>query len=144
MAENNDRRRILDMLAAGTISVDEATSLLKAIGSAPVGAGQSSSAEGTPRRQGAKLLRISIDTQRDGADEPAAKLRVKVPLSLAKFAGRFLPAEVSQELAEQGIDLRTLLDGLGDEVREGPLLDVEVATDENKANSTVHIVIEVI
>ena len=32
MAENEDRRRILDMLAAGTISVDEAANLLKALG----------------------------------------------------------------------------------------------------------------
>lgn len=132
------------MLAAGTISVDEATSLLKAIGSGPVGAGQGYTTEAPTRRHGARLLRISIDAQRDGVEDPAAKVRVKVPLALAKFAGRFLPAEVSRELAEQGIDIRSLLDGLGDEVREGPLLDVEVATGENEDGATAHIVIEVI
>lgn len=32
MAESEDRRRILDMLAAGSISVDDAANLLKALG----------------------------------------------------------------------------------------------------------------
>lgn len=144
MAESDERRRILDMLAAGTISVDEATNLLKAIGSRPLGARPGAMAEGTPRRQGARLLRISIDTQRDDAEEPVAKMRVNVPLSLAKFAGRFLPREVNRELEQQGIDLRTLLDELGDEVSDGPLFEVDVDAGEGGEGVTAHIIIEVI
>lgn len=89
-----------------------------------------------------RLLRISIDSRRDDADETVSKMRVNVPLSLAKFAGRFLPREVSHQLDEQGIDLRTLLDDLGEEVSEGPLLEVDVDTGE--AGGTAHIIIEVI
>lgn len=142
MTEGNERRRILDMLASGNITVDEATSLLKAIGSNPLGAGPGSTPPSAQRRRGARLLRISIETKRDQADEDATKMHVNVPLSLARFAGRFLPREVSMELEQQGIDLRTLLDELGDEVSEGPLVEVDVAKGDE--GTTAHIVIEVI
>ncbi len=142
MAESREGRRILDMLAEGMISVDDATNLLKALGSERLGAGLGSGAEGAPRRKGARLVRISIDSKGDDAGEEVVKVRVNVPLSLAKFAGRFLPRDVSQELEEQGIDLTTLLDELGDEVSEGPLVEVDVAKGDE--GLTTHIVIEVI
>lgn len=128
------------MLAAGMISVDDAANLLKAV-SRPLGTSSGSAAESPPPRRGARQLRISIDTKRADTGEDDTKMRVNVPLSLAKFAGRFLPREVSRELKQQGIDLRTLLDELGDEVSAGPLVEIDVETGEE--GKTAHIVIEV-
>ena len=68
MAENEVRRRILDMLAAGTISVDEAANLLKALGAGTPGRAIEPPAPPRPAGQ-ARLLRISIDAVKP-EDEP--------------------------------------------------------------------------
>ena len=135
MNASEERRRILDMLAAGQISADQAAELLEAIGP---GAGAGTPA---PKAKGtARLLRISIDTTRpDGSKE--ATVRVNVPLGLAKFAGRFLPPEARAQLEEQGIDLSSLLDSLDTDVPGGRLVDID-ATDDGKG-TTAKIVIEV-
>ncbi|MFA5551271.1 MAG: hypothetical protein WDA03_06590 [Trueperaceae bacterium] len=150
MADNEDRRRILDMLAAGSISVDDASNLLKSLGgsqpAAPAALG-APSAPGAPRRTGgpARLLRISIDevdpaAQADGRSG-GTKVRVNVPLALARFATRFLPKEASAELHEQGIDLEEILGSLGDDLPDGVLVDI---VSSNEGENTAKIVIEVV
>ena len=136
MNASEERRRILDMLAAGQISADQAAELLEAVGpgSAPV-------APAAPAKGIARLLRISVDATRpDGSKE--ATVRVNVPLGLARFAGRFLPPEARKELEGQGIDLSTLLDSLNADVPDGRLVDID-ATDEEKG-TTARVVIEVV
>ena len=136
MNASEERRRILDMLAAGQISADQAAELLEA-----VGPGGAPSAAVAPAKGIARLLRISVDATRpDGSKE--ATVRVNVPLGLAKFAGRFLPPEARKELEGQGIDLSTLLDSLNADVPDGRLVDID-ATDEEKG-TTAKIVIEVV
>ncbi len=142
MAENDERRRILDMLAAGSISVDEATNLLKAVWGGPASAPARLPA---PARTGgpARLLRISIDETGGREGGAGTKVRVNVPLSLARFATRFLPAEASVELAEQGIDLAEIISSLGDELPDGRLVDIAATSDED-ASKTTNIVVEVV
>jgi len=114
MAENEDRRRILDMLAAGTISVDEAANLLKALG--PGTPGRAIEPPAPPRPAGqARLLRISIDAVKpvdEGGEN--AKVRINVPIALARFTTRFLPKEASAELQEQGVNIEEILNALGE------------------------------
>ncbi|HRN18729.1 MAG: hypothetical protein WC972_11580 [Trueperaceae bacterium] len=139
MSDEGARKRILDMLAAGHITVDAATDLLKAVGAqAPRPAGELPPAKA---RGSARILRISIDAPGNG-EENAAKVRVNVPLALAKYASRFLPADASAELSMQGIDLAQLLKDLGDDVPDGRLVDVEA--DDGVGGRKTSIVVEIV
>lgn len=143
MAENEDRRRILDMLAAGSISVDEASNLLKALGGnqAPP---QVKQLAGPVRTSGpVRMLRIRIDEGSGEEGSPGTRVRVNVPLALARFAARFLPAEASKGLTEQGIDLAEIISSLGDELPDGRLVDID-ATNEEEGNKTTRIIVEVV
>ncbi len=113
------------MLAAGQISVDEADGLLSALRA-------ETRAEAKPKGI-AKSLHIAVDA--DG--EP--KVRVNVPLGLAKFAARFIPKEGQMTLQGQGVDLNELLASLNGS-SEGRLLDLET----NEQGYPVRIVLDMV
>ena len=140
MAESEDRRRILDMLAAGSISVDAAANLLKALGGPPA----APPALPGPKRTGpARVLRSSIDDGDAESGRAGAKVRVNVPIALARFATRFIPKDASSELHEQGIDLEEILASLGDDLPDGRLVDIDASSEDPSEGST-RIVIEVV
>ncbi len=160
MAVSDERKRVLDMLASGKISVDDATSLLKALGPTPAeafGATAAPSMAGDrdlppppptppaaplrPRRTGTRVLRITVDEV--SAGHVSNKVKVNVPLGLAKFALRFMPAKAKEELALQNIDLSQVLDGITEEAPDGNIVNVEA---EKKDGSGVieRVTIEVI
>jgi len=141
MAAQDERKKVLDMLAAGQINVDQASELLRALGDAPIGAAPPPPTPPSTRSGTARLLRISIDANDDG-DGDRAKIRVNVPLGLAKFAGRFLPAEARTELESQGIDLSELINALSTETPEGKLVDIDV--DDDNGGKKAKIVVEVV
>jgi hypothetical protein len=139
MTVRDEQRKVLDMLEAGHITAEQAAALLAALG----GAAPSSppAASQTPRRGTARLLRISVDAaDDDGSDR--AKIRVNVPLGLARFASRFMPAEARRELEGQGIDLEELIDTITTETPEGPLVDIDVDDEhgEKRAKITIEVV----
>ncbi len=129
------------MLAAGSISVDDAANLLKALGGNQPAA---PAALAAPKRTGgqARLLRISIDDTDPASGSKGTKVRVNVPIALARFATRFLPKEASSELQEQGIDIQEILASLGDDLPDGKLVDID-ATNED-SDGVTRIVIEVV
>ncbi len=136
------------MLAAGQIDVDQATELLKALGTDRQAPPRSlrppvppQTVGGESRRGIARVLSISIDAKGDAGDE-RAKVRVNVPLALAGFAMKFLPTEAKEQLNMQGIDLEELLETLGDELPEGRLVDIDASQMGEGANA--RIVIEVV
>jgi hypothetical protein len=138
MPLQDERKKVLDMLAAGQINVDQASELLRALGEPGPAA-----TEPPPRRTGtARLLRISIDAN-DGGDGDRAKIRVNVPLGLAKFASRFLPKEARSELEAQGIDLSELITAISTETPEGRLVDIDV-DDDDTGRKRAKIVVEVV
>ncbi len=141
MNESNERRKILDMLAAGQVSVEQATELLKALGPVAAVPPTPPIPPAPPRRKGiAKILRINIDA--GGGDEgEKAKIRVNVPIALAKFASKFMPQEAKAQLDLQGIDLAELLETIGDDLPEGRLVDID-AIEEGKGKAK--IIIEVV
>lgn len=143
MAENEDRRRILDMLAAGSISVDDASNLLKALGGTQAAAPAKQLAGPVSTGGATRMLRIRIDEGVGEDGSAGTRVRVNVPLALARFATRFLPAEASTGLTEQGIDLAEIISSLGDELPEGRLVDID-ATDDEKGNKTTRIIVEVV
>ncbi len=101
------RRRVLGMLAAGKVSVTEAERLLDAL------------KEPAEPREGGRLLRILV---KGGEGE---EVKVNLPLSLARVALEFLPAEHRALLRKEGVDLDALLSGLKGELPEGRLVEVK-------------------
>lgn len=145
MAVTDERRKILDLLESGRITAEQASELLRALGGAtpaPPAPPVAPAAPPPPRAGTARLLRISIDAPGSAADASSAKIRVNVPLGLAKFATRFLPVEARSELDAQGIDLNELIAALTAETPEGKLVDIDV--DEDGSGKKAKIVVEVV
>ena len=159
VARGEERRRVLDLLALGTINVEQAASLLKALGPSkeetlplpPAAAAQPTpplrfdmpqhpTAPAQPRVPKPKFVRIRIDASK-GDGNKDTKVNVTVPIALAKFALRFVPAEAKAEMQAQGIDVAQLLEGF-DTDYNGKILDLDAAEDDGKG--TTHITIEVI
>ncbi len=157
MSVSEERKRVLDLLANGKISVEDATALLKALGPTPAeayaaprppepaaaraAAPASAARPAAAPRPRARALRINIIEMVDGRSQD--KIKVNVPLGLAKFALRFMPAQAKQELNEQSIDLNQLLDGLTEDSPEGPIVDLETEKADG-SGKTSRITIEVI
>jgi hypothetical protein len=139
VAVQEERKKVLDMLAAGQINVDQAGDLLRALSDGPHGAAPVAP---PPRTGTARLLRISIDAN-GGGDGERAKIRVNVPLGLAKFASRFLPAEARAKLEAEGIDLSDLITAISTETPEGRLVDIDV-DDDGSGRKQAKIVVEVV
>lgn len=120
-----DKKRIMDMVKEGRISVEEALRLIEAMDRPQAKPPQSpayayNQALATAPAKGiAKMIRIVVDGQ-------DVKVKVNVPASLAKFASNFIPVDAQNQLASQGIDLAGILDMLKGELPEGRLVDVEI------------------
>jgi hypothetical protein len=137
MPDADERRRVLDMLAEGRISADDAAKLLKALGD---DLGAPPPPPKPPRTGTARTFRINVDAFDDDGD--TARIRVNVPMGLARFASRFLPPEARTELESHGIDLQELLESLGDDPEVGPLVDIDVDAPEGggkKAKITIEV-----
>ena len=104
--ENDDTRRILDMLSQGKITVDQADQLLKALNgrqaadARPAGAGR----DAAPPR----WMRINIQRTAQGDDKRRKDVNIRVPIALAKGGMRLgaLIATAAGEKAAQRIKAR--------------------------------------
>jgi len=95
-----DRRTVLEMLATGQITADEAERLLAALETQP--------AEGAPKK--AKYLHVVVDGDGRGKDSPRVNIRVPMQLLRAGVRlGSLMPSlaqeRVKVELHRHGIDL---------------------------------------
>ena len=133
---SEERRRILDLLAQGKITTDEAEQLLNAVATPT-----STAVASAPRL--IKYLRVLVDA-RGGDDDEKAKVNIRVPIALLragmKFAS-FIPQEtrskVDDALREKGIafslndinpeTIDDLVESLGE-------LTVDVDTDDATMN----------
>jgi hypothetical protein len=130
---NDERARILRMVAEGKISAEEAGDLLEAIEpprsdpptahvlhplhplhSAPA------VAPASPRRS--LILTIT--------DGKQTKVNLRIPLGLAKAASRFIPRQAQEQLDEYDINIKDLLEDLANTLAVGPLIDIQ--DDETK------------
>ena len=110
---SDSQKRILDMLAEGKITADEAQKLLAAIGS-----GESETRASAGPGRNAKYLRVTILPNPEAAEEEDVKrVNVRVPLTLIRAGIKFsslIPADASDQvneaLKEKGInfDVRNL------------------------------------
>lgn len=112
---NNDRRSVLQMLADGKITADEAERLLSALDRAEpppsegfAGAARFANASPQPRSNGApKYLRVTVDADVHGDN---TKVNIRVPMALLRAGVRLsslIPVEardqVNAELAKNGV-----------------------------------------
>jgi hypothetical protein len=138
MIEN--RRRVLDMLAEGKISVDEAERLLSLVdvSPAPDSGGQTPSA---PREGPPRYLRVTVE-------EPDERVNIRVPLALVRAGMKLtalIPSQaadgINQALKDKGIDMDVQnlgADGLDELIDAFADLEVEVQSDKEQ----VHIWVE--
>lgn len=137
---NDDRRSILEMLAAGKISADEAERLLSALegpASAPM----------APRGNGApKYLRVSVETDEPGDDGGPTRVNIRVPMALLRAGVRLAhvipPAardQINVEMAKNGMpfDINQIkpenLEELVDQLN-----DLQVDVDQEKTKVRIY------
>ncbi len=114
----NERKQVLEMLAEGKLSVEEAQQILDALNANQ----DECCAETMPaRRRGVfrKPRMIHIEVIEDGKK----KVNIHIPFSLAKFGMRFVPHDVV-DVAGQKINLDEIFDAVKNGV-EGNLVEVD-------------------
>ncbi|HVP58062.1 MAG TPA: hypothetical protein VMU02_08165 [bacterium] len=106
-----ERIRILKMLEDGNISADEAARLLDALtGDRPAG----------ERPAAGKKMRLRVTDPESGRQT----VNLTVPIGLAKFAIKFIPAEKKQQLLAEGIDIDSIVSRVMTE-NIGKIVDIE-------------------
>src|SRR5664279_1547075 len=104
---SEDRKRVLEMLATGKVTVDEAERLLSALGEAPPPTTASNAAAAPPRP--GRFFRIVV--RKTGNEGPGKNVDIRIPLSLVKGGmrlGAMIPGcgeAVTEKLKKQGINL---------------------------------------
>ena len=106
---NENRRRILQMLAESKITADEAERLLSALETGPAPAAALSGPPGSTPLNRAKYLRVTVDA--DSRHGGPTKVNIRVPMQLLRAGVRLsalIPAdaraEVNAELRRKGVD----------------------------------------
>lgn len=136
---SNEKKQILEMLSQGKITVQEAESLLSAIGEAP-----QASTETGPQKE-IKYLRISVDSP----DEDGDKVNIKIPIKFLKAGLKFtafLPDKaydkVNEALEQNGfpMDLKTMKNADFSELIQA-LSDMDIHV-QDKKGETVRIFCE--
>ena len=128
---SSERRKILDMLAEGKITADEAERLLGLVGAGPEGGEAPGRSSGLPF----KYLRVRVEQNPEaGEDASGERVNIRVPLALLKAGmklGSLIPHQASDQvkeaLSEKGIDfdLRNITDEQIDELIAA-LADLEI------------------
>lgn len=113
---SDHQRQVLDMLAAGKISADEAAKLLERLNkpAEPTGFGgvderyeASAGPAGEPGKPLPKYLRVTVND----AGSAQVKVNVRIPLSLVRAGvrlGALLPNDAREALRAKGIDAAKL------------------------------------
>jgi hypothetical protein len=113
---SEEKKRILDLVRDGKVSVDEGLRLLEALDSS---AREGASAPGRSGSSHGRMLRIRV---LDNSDK--TRVNVNIPLALAKVAMKFIPKDVSKQLEDEDIDLDQLLAAIT-ESTSGKIVDVD-------------------
>jgi hypothetical protein len=98
---NENRRQILEMLAAGKITAEEAERLLAALEDPPQSANSSAGEAATPRSK-PKYLRVLVEADEDMTGmKGATTVNVRVPMQLLRAGVRLaslIPAQAHDQL----------------------------------------------
>jgi hypothetical protein len=134
---SSERKRVLEMLASGTITAEDAERLLGKLDKAGYSEGSGVSDEAglakgpSPGTGSLKYLRVVVDSH-DGD-----KVNIRVPLGLVRTGlklSTMLPTEANEKLVEKGIDLSHLSELDGEELIE-ELRDLAVDVDSGNGDT---------
>jgi hypothetical protein len=120
---NEERSRILRMVSEGTISPEEATGLLEAL--EPEEERQLS-----PRPMGSIMEHAVVARRRPRTlaieihDGTETHVNIRIPLTLARAAGKFIPREAQNRLEEYGLTLDQFIDDLGPGGGDGAIIEI--------------------
>ena len=137
---SDDTRRILDLLAQGRITVDEAQRLLAAIGEAAGGTPAASTPPGSADQPPPRYIKIAV--HKPANDHRGEKdVKIRVPLSVMRGGmrlGAIIPGwggeRMQARLREQGIDLDlSKLDAATFETMLKDLGEMNIDIDSGKA-----------
>ncbi len=120
---SEERKKILKMLEEGKISVEEAARLIEAVESQP-------NAAKAVVGEKAEFLRVLV------CENGQEKVKVNVPLALARIALQAIPNSARQQMNAQGVDINQLLNGVMNNLRPGKLVEVQ------DGNNRVEVFIE--
>jgi hypothetical protein len=142
---NEHRRQILEMLAGGKITADEAERLISALERpSEAASAQPETPTGKPRP---KYLRVQVDSEEDGRHEGPTKVNVRVPMQLLRAGVRLaglIPAQAlhraNDAMHAKGIpiDLSQIKPENLEELVE-QLNDLTVDVDQKEANAKVKV-----
>lgn len=110
---SEERKRVLEMLAQGKITAEEAERLLEKIEARASSEGDDSSTNGSHRTAVPTFLRVVVESV-DGD-----QVNIRVPLALVRTGIKLttmLPSEASEKIRDAGIDLSQLSELQGDEL----------------------------
>ena len=132
-----DRRTVLEMLAAGQINADEAERLLAALEAAP---------EEPAQTKKARYLRVVVDG--DGRSEDSPRVNIRVPMQLLRAGVKLasivpfqVHERVDRELQKHGIDLSQVRsENLEEMVNH--LDDISVDVEDGARNAKVRLFVE--
>src|SRR6516225_9709125 len=109
---NEHRRQILQMLAIGKISADEAERLIAAMENPSSSATSSGSGSSDVIKPRPKYLRVVVDSEDGGGHDGPTKVNVRVPMQLLRAGVRLaslIPApalrRANSAMQEQGIPI---------------------------------------
>ena len=122
---NENRRKILELLATGKITAEEADRLLTAMEKGPADSGAAGAAESCPKRK-PQFLRVLVE---DEGRKGPVKVNVRVPMQLLRAGVRLaslIPPEARDRVNSQ---LR----------REGVPFDLNQVTPENLEELVEHL-----
>lgn len=132
-----ERRQILEMLAEGKITAEDAERLLDKLGAGEKKDHPAPGARANNTSSRLKYLRVLVDST-DGD-----KVNIRVPLALIRTGIKLaavLPDEVNEKLGKKGVDLTKLSELEGDELYQS-LRELQVDVD-SEDGETVRIFCE--
>lgn len=132
---SDSKKRILDMLEEGKISPDEAERLLSAMGEKEENKKVSVKKisvdkEGNPLK--GKLI-VEIDSHEGD------NVRVNLPLKLAGIVTSVIPKDKMNDISNEGVDLKGILDNLGNIIEE---IDDDIVNISSHDGDSVRIYVE--
>ncbi len=114
---SEERKKILEMLDDGKISVEEAEELLSTVeDTAEAGSGESTLVESSEE---ASALRIIV--VEDGAEE----VNISIPIQLVKMLENLIPVKAKDKLADKGISIKKLIQQIEKGSFDGKLVDIK-------------------
>lgn len=116
---SEERARILRMVAEGKLSIEQAAGLLDALEPPARTEYPRPIQPEAPRPPSMPSRALVIQV----SDDDESRVNLRIPLGLARAAGKFMPRSAQQILKEHGIDIDHFLDDLGP-VQDGTLLEV--------------------